>query len=200
MVYPERKEKAGVVLVIHDIRGMRTFRARWAISLRRTVSSPSSPISCQGRDPNGGGTDSLGNGVGQAIQALTDDEVNARLNAAMEYGKKLPASNGKVGVIGFCWGGTRSFGYAVAQPGLSAAVVVLRSAPGDRRHRATDAEVAKINAPVLACTAATTRASTPRIPPTEAAMKKLSKSYETNIFEGAGHGFMGSQAGAAARI
>ena len=34
------------------------------------------------------------------------------------------------------------------------------------------------------------------VPPTEAAMKKLGKSYEVHTFEGAGHGFMGNQAGA----
>ena len=50
----------------------------------------------------------------------------------MEYGKKLPASNGKTGVIGFCWGGARSFGYAAAQPALNAAVVyyLVRSTAG----------------------------------------------------------------------
>jgi dienelactone hydrolase len=55
-------------------------------------------------------------------------DVNARLNAAMEYGKKLPASNGKTGVIGFCWGGARSFGYAAAQPALNAAGANLKAA------------------------------------------------------------------------
>ena len=42
-------------------------------------------------------------------------EVNARLDAAMAYGKKLPSSNGKTAVIGFCWGGAGSFAYAAAQ-------------------------------------------------------------------------------------
>ena len=49
----------------------------------------------------------------------------------MDYGKKLPASNGKTGVVGFCWGGGTSLLYAIAQPGLNAAVMFY----GSRRRR-----------------------------------------------------------------
>jgi dienelactone hydrolase len=123
VVYPERSTKAGVVLVIHDIRGLSDITRAVGDQLAQDGFIAVVPDFLSGKGPNGGGTDSLGTGVGQAIQSLTPDDVNARLNAAMEYGKKLPASNGKTGVIGFCWGGARSFGFAAAQPALNAAVV-----------------------------------------------------------------------------
>ena len=49
VVYPERAQKAGVVLVIHDIRGMSDMARALGISWRRTASSPSFPTSCRGR-------------------------------------------------------------------------------------------------------------------------------------------------------
>jgi hypothetical protein len=121
VVYPERAQKAGVVLVIHDIRGMSDMARALGDQLAQDGFIAVVPDFLSGKGPNGGGTESLGSGVGQAIQALSPADAVARLNAAMEYGKKLPASNGKTGVIGFCWGGARSFGYAAAQPALNAA-------------------------------------------------------------------------------
>jgi dienelactone hydrolase len=41
----------------------------------------------------------------EAVSHLNDDQVTADLNAAAEYANKLPASNGKLFVGGFCWGG-----------------------------------------------------------------------------------------------
>jgi carboxymethylenebutenolidase len=128
---------------------------------------------------------------------LTGDEMAARLNAAMEYGRKLPASNGRTGVIGFCWGGTQSFNYAIAQPGLNAAVVYYGNPTAGRPSPgvATEEDYAKITAPVIGMYGGSDTRINSTIPVTEAAMKKLGKSYEPNIFDGAGHGFLGNQAG-----
>ena len=197
VVYPERKDKAGVVLVIHDIRGMADWPRALGDQLAQDGFIAIVPDFLSGKGPNGGGTESLGSGVGQAIQGLSGDEVNARLDAAMEYGKKIPASNGKTGVVGFCWGGTRSFGYAIAQPNLNAAVVYYGNVPGSSAEGVPEAEIAKIKAPVLGLYGGNDARINVTVPPTEAAMKKLGKSYETQMFEGAGHGFLGNQAGAA---
>jgi carboxymethylenebutenolidase len=197
VVYPERKDKAGVVLVIHDIGGMRDWPRALGDQLAQDGFIAIVPDFLSGKGPNGGGSESLGSGLGQAIQALTADEVNGRLNAAMEYGRKLPSANGKVGVVGFCWGGTKSFGYAVAQPNLQAAVVYYGQLPGSTADTAPEADVAKISAPVLGLYGGNDNRINSTLPPTTAAMKKLNKSYETHIFEGAGHGFLGNQGGAA---
>ena len=195
VVYPERSTKAGVVLVIHDINGMRDIPRAVGDQLAQDGFIAIVPDFLSGKGPNGGGSASLGTGVGQAIRTLTADEVNARLNAAMEYGKKLPASNGKVGVVGFCWGGARSFGYAAAQPALNAAVVFYGDAPGTA-DGTVEAQLANVKAPVLGLYAGNDARIDETIPATQAAMTKLGKSYTVHTFEGAGHGFMGGQAGA----
>jgi carboxymethylenebutenolidase len=195
VVYPERSTKAGVVLVIHDINGMRDITRAVGDQLAQDGFIAIVPDFLSGKGPNGGGSATLGTGVGQAIRTLTPDDVNARLNAAMEYGKKLPASNGRVGVVGFCWGGARSFGYAAAQPALNAAVVFYGDAPGTA-DGTVEAQLANVKAPVLGLYAGNDARINETVPATEVAMTKLGKSYAVHRFEGAGHGFMGNQAGA----
>jgi carboxymethylenebutenolidase len=195
VVYPERAQKAGVVLVIHDIRGMSDMARGMGDQLAQDGFIAVVPDFLSGKGPNGGGTESLGADVAKTIQGLTPADVVARLNAAMEYGKKLPASNGKTGVIGFCWGGARSFGYAAAQPALNAAVVYYGDAPGSA-DSTQETTLANVKAPVLGLYAGNDARINATLPGTEAAMKKLGKSYELHTYEGAGHGFMFSQAGA----
>ena len=120
----------------------------------------------------------------------------ARLNAAKAYGEKLPASNGKTAVLGFCWGGTQSFGYALAQPKLDGAVVFYGSVPGSTATSAPDDRIAKVNAPVLGLYAGNDARINTTLPPTIAAMLKANKTYEFHTFEGAGHGFTSRQDGA----
>ena len=124
--------------------------------------------------------------------------MNARLDAAMAYGKTLPSSNGKTGVIGFCWGGARSFAYAAAQPNLNAAVVYYGEAPGSGDKTRWTPTLPRISRqPVIGMYAGNDARIGATVPATEATMKKLGKSYETHTFDGAGHGFMFAQAGAA---
>ena len=195
VVYPESATKSGVVLVIHDIRGMSDIARAVGDQLAQDGFIAIVPDFLSGKGPDGGGTASLGANVGQTIQALTPDDVKARLDAAAEYGKKLPASNGKTAVMGFCWGGARSFGYAAAQPALDAAVVFYGDAPG-AGDGTLETKLANVHAPVLGLYAGNDARIGATVPPTEAAMKKLGKSYEIHTFDGAGHGFMGAQAGA----
>jgi carboxymethylenebutenolidase len=199
IVYPERPDKAGVMLVIFDIFGMRDMARAMGDQLAQEGYIAIVPDLLSGKGPNGGGSESLGSGVNQAISSMSPDEVNARLDAAMAYGKSLAASNGKTGVIGFCWGGARSFGYAAHQPDLSAAVVYYGEAPGSMNSATEDsvaAQLANVKAPVLGLYAGNDARIGATVPVTEAAMKKLGKSYDVHKFEGAGHGFMFAQAGA----
>ncbi|MEO7273278.1 MAG: dienelactone hydrolase family protein, partial [Vicinamibacterales bacterium] len=126
---------------------------------------------------------------------LSATDVVARLNAAMEYGKKLPASNGKTGVIGFCWGGARSFAYSAAQPGLNAAIVYYGEAPGSSDNT-LDATLATVKAPVIGLYAGNDARIGATVPATQEAMTKLGTTYEVHTYEGAGHGFMFGQGGA----
>src|SRR6476661_9004241 len=106
IVYPEVKNKATAVLVIHEIFGM----SDWVQSLTDQLAEAGyvaiAPDLLSGMGPNGGGTESFsGNAVGQAIQSLPPDQITADLNAVADYIAKVPASNGKIVVTGYCWGG-----------------------------------------------------------------------------------------------
>jgi len=195
VVYPERKDKAGVVLVIFDINGMRDLARALGDQLAQDGFIAIVPDFLWGMAPNGEGSVALGSQVGTTIRTLTDDDVNAKLDAAMEYGKKLPASNGKTGVVGFCWGGARSFAYAAHQTNLNAAGVFYGEAPGSGDNT-LEAKLANLKAPVVGMYAGNDARIGATVPATQEAMKKLGKSYEVHTFEGAGHGFMFAQAGA----
>jgi len=109
------------------------------------------------------------------------------LNAIREWAIKLPAANGKSATIGFCWGGGQSFAYASSQPALNAAVVYYGVSPNAEA-------LAKIKAPVLGLYGGDDARGDATIPPAEAEMKKLGKTYEPHLYEGAGHGFLRAQA------
>ena len=70
--------------------------------------------------------------VTTAVSGLRADQVTADLDAAADYGKKLPAANGKLFVAGFCWGGGKSFAFATHRHDLSAAFVFYGAAAGRR--------------------------------------------------------------------
>jgi carboxymethylenebutenolidase len=188
VVYPERKDKAGVVIVIHEIFGLSDWIRGVADQLAREGFIAVAPDLISGHGPGGGGTDSAGSrdDVVKLIRELTPEEVTARLNAVRDYAIKLPAANGKSATIGFCWGGGKSFGYAASQPSLNAAVVYYGTSP-----EAPD--LAKIKAPVLGLYGGDDARVDATIPPAEAEMKKLGKTYEPHLYEGAGHGFLRAQ-------
>jgi carboxymethylenebutenolidase len=202
VTYPERAGKVGVVLVIHDIYGMPNGAGDWPRAVGDQLAKEGFiaivPDLLSGKGPNGGGADDIvkaGMNIGQVIQTLTMADVAAKLDAALAYGKSLPSSNGKTGVIGFCWGGDKSFGYAAAQPGLSAAVVYYGQVPQTQPGTVDEAAVAKIEAPVIGFYGGTDSRVNNTIEMTRTAMAKLGKSYDPHIFEGAGHGFLRAQTG-----
>jgi carboxymethylenebutenolidase len=197
VVYPERTDKAPVVLVIHDIGGMGDWGRAVGDQLAQEGFIAIVPDLLSGKGPNGGGTESLGQNVGQAIRALTPDDVAAGLNAALAYGKSLPSSTGKTAVIGFCWGGSASFNYAIAQPELAAAVVYYGLPPMktvDGAQVVDSATFDKIKAPIIGFYGGNDARVTATVEHTAAGMKKLGKSYESHVMEGAGHGFLKGQA------
>ena len=197
VVYPERKDKAPVVLVIHDIGGMGDWGRAVGDQLAKEGFIAIVPDLLSGKGPNGGGTEELGQGVGQAIRSLTPDDVAARLNAAMVYGKSLPSSNKKTAVIGFCWGGSASINYAIAQPELNASVIYYGTPPMknvDGAQVVDPAPLEKIKAPVIGFYGGNDNRVTSTVEATASEMKKLGKSYESHVMAGAGHGFLKGQA------
>src|SRR6266581_3311928 len=130
LVYPEVKNKAMSIVVIHEIFGMSDWVQMEADELAEAGYIAIAPDLLSGMGPNGGGTSSLDStAVGKAIRDLPPDQITADLNAVADYVSKLPAANGKVVVAGFCWGGSQTFRFATNRPNLKAAFVFYGSAP-----------------------------------------------------------------------
>jgi carboxymethylenebutenolidase len=184
VVYPESKDKRPVVLVIHEIFGLSDWAQELADELAAAGYIAVAPDLLSGMGPNGGRTNTFPAGaVTEAVSNLNPDQVTADLNAAADYANKLPASNGKSYVVGFCWGGAQSFRFATNRGDLSAAFVFYGSPP------ATDA-MARIKSPVYGFYAGNDARIDATIPDTITAMKAAGKTYDPVTYDGAGHGFM----------
>jgi carboxymethylenebutenolidase len=186
VVYPERKDKAPVVIAIHENTGINTWTRGVADQLAadgfigiapdlttmfRTGDLKADPAPDAGR---------------AAIGQVTPEMGNKIIDAVAKYGMSLPAALPKYGIVGFCWGGGRSFLHATHSPGLGASVVYYGSPP-------TPEQMANIKAPVLGLYGGNDARIDATIPGTDSTMKRLGKSYEYEIFEGAGHGFLRGQ-------
>lgn len=191
VVYPENKNKATAVIVIHEIFGMTDWVQSLTDQLAEAGYVAIAPDLLSGMGPNGGGTSSLDrNAVGQAIRDLPPDQITADLNAVADYIGKVPASNGKVVVTGYCWGGSQSFRYATNNPNVKAAFVFYGSAPAAADGTPNKEALAKITAPVYGFYAGNDARINATLPKTTEAMTELKKSFDPVTYEGAGHGFM----------
>ncbi|HXW18517.1 MAG TPA: dienelactone hydrolase family protein [Candidatus Acidoferrales bacterium] len=183
VVYPESKDKRPVVLVIHEIFGL----SDWAQELADEVAAAGyiavAPDLLSGMAPNGGRTKDFAEGVTEAVSKLNPDQVTADLNAAADYGLKLPAASGKLFVTGFCWGGGQSFRFATNRGDLAAAFVFYGPPPAKEA-------MSQIKAPVYGFYAGNDARIDATIPDTISEMKAAGKIYEPVTYDGAGHGFM----------
>ncbi len=187
-VFPERKDKAPVVIVIHEVYGLTDWIRSVADQLAREGFIAVAPDLISGLGPGGGGTEALPSrdDVVKAIRGLTPGETTARLDAVRAWALTLPAANGRAAAIGFCWGGARSFAYATTQDRLDAAVVYYGSSPDA-------AALAGLKAPVLGLYGGDDARVNATIEPARAEIAKLGRTYEVEIYEGAGHGFLRAQ-------
>ena len=107
VVYPEVSGPAPIVLVIHEIYGLTDWIRGVADQFAAEGFIAVAPDLLSGMGPNGGGTASLGerDNVVATIRTLEVDERTRRLNAVRTYALAIPAGNGRLGSVGFCWGG-----------------------------------------------------------------------------------------------
>src|SRR5882724_8063978 len=131
IAYPEVKEKAAAVLVIHEIFGLTDWVRGVTDQLAEAGYIAIAPDLLSGTAPGGGGTAELGgqDAVRKAISSLPPDQITADLNAVVDYLAKLPACNGKVTVGGFCWGGAQTFRFATNNKDIRAAFVFYGTGP-----------------------------------------------------------------------
>lgn len=184
VVYPESKDKRPVVLVIHEIFGL----SDWAQELADEVAAAGyiavAPDLLTGMASNGGRTKDFSvDAAMEAVSKLNPTQVTADLNAVADYGLKLPASNGKIFVVGFCWGGGQSFRFASNRADLAAAFVFYGPPPSKE-------SMASIKTPVYGFYAGNDARINATLPDTIANMKATGKEYEPVTYDGAGHGFM----------
>jgi carboxymethylenebutenolidase len=187
VAYPEVKDKALTVLVIHENRGLNDWARAIADRLAENGYIAIAPDLLSGSAPGGGDTkDFAAQGdATRAIGQLPPAQVAADLSAVVDYAKALPAANGKFAVVGFCWGGGQSWRVALARPDLALANVFYGSPPAD-------ADYAKITAPVLGYYGGNDARINATIEKSTAGMTAAGKTFEPVIYDGAGHAFMRS--------
>lgn len=184
VVYPEVKEKATAVVVIHEIFGLSDWVKLTADELAEAGFIAIAPDLLSGSAPNGGGTAEMaGADIRKAIQALKPEQITADLNACVDYVGKLPAANGKVAVAGFCWGGGQAFRFATNNKNLKAALVFYGASPMEQ------ADVERIACPVYGFYGENDARINATIPKSKEQMAAAKKTYEPIEYPGAGHGF-----------
>ncbi|MBC9208992.1 dienelactone hydrolase family protein [Roseomonas aerophila] len=170
--------KAPGVVVVHENRGLNPYIEDVA---RRVAKAGFVAMAPDGLSSVGGypGNDEKGRELQQRVdpQKLMNDFF-----AAVEFLTRHPATTGKVGMTGFCYGGGVSNAAAVAYPELAAAVPFY-----GRQPRVED--VPRIRAPLLLHYAELDTGINNGWPAYEAALKAQGKTYEAYIYPGVNHGF-----------
>ena len=178
LVRPAGGEKRGSVVVVHENRGLNPYVADVA---RRVAVAGFTALAPDGLTPLGGypGTDDEGKTMQRKLNKgkLLEDFI-----AAFRLLKSDSTSNGKVGVVGFCYGGGVCNAMAVRLSGLSASVPFY-----GRQPKAAD--VPKIKAPLLLHYAALDSRINRGWPDYEAALKAHGKDYTAHMYPNVNHGF-----------
>ena len=186
--YPQRKDKAPVVVVIHEIFGLSTWVKGVGDQLAAQGFIAVVPDLLTGKTVPGGPDSINVDSARKLIAGLNPQDTQRRLIAAGAYGMKLPSALPKYGVVGFCWGGATSFLHAAASPSVLAAVVYYGVTPDSTM-------LPRVHVPVLGLYGAMDNRVDATIPAADSALKKMKVTYEPNIFAGAGHGFARDQMG-----
>jgi carboxymethylenebutenolidase len=174
----DAKKKLGGIIVVHENRGLNPHIEDVA---RRAALAGFVSLAPDALTPLGGypGDDDKG----RELQSKRNKaEMEEDFIAAFDYLKNHKDCNGKVGVVGFCFGGGISNMMAVRIPELAAAVPFYGGQPAV-------ADVPKIHAPLLLHYAALDTRITGGWPAYEAALKENGKKYKAYIYENTNHGF-----------
>jgi len=177
-VRPKGNAKLPGVLVIHENRGLNAHIEDVA---RRVALEGFLAMAPDALSPLGG-TPEDSEKAPALIGQLDKEKTIKNYLAAVKYLKTNPLSTGKVGVVGFCWGGAMTNQVAVHSPDVVAAVPYYGAAPAPE-------DVPKIKASLLLHYAGLDERINSGIPAFEAALKKASVDYKIYMYEGAQHAF-----------
>lgn len=185
VAYPEKEGKVPVVIVIHENRGLNDWARSFTDQLAEQGFIAIAPDLLT--DSNGKKTSDFptSDAARSAIYQLDADAVTSDLQNVLNYAKNIEAGNGKVVVIGFCWGGSQSFRFATnSGSNIEAAIVFYGTGPRNAEAYAS------IEAPVYGFYGGADNRVNATIPLSEESMKAADNFYEYEIYEGAGHAFM----------
>jgi carboxymethylenebutenolidase len=181
VAYPERKDRAPGVIVIHEIFGLTDWEPTVADRLAKeglVAVVPDLLSSKHGKSPE---DEDEGR---KLIGELEPERITADLDATYAYVNSLAAvRKGDIGTIGFCWGGGQSFRYATNNPSLKAVVVCYGPAPDT-------ADMRRIKAPVLGIYGEDDARINASLPEVNAAMEQHGKTFSQEVYPGTGHGFL----------
>ena len=183
---PKAKGKRPAVIVVHENRGLnphiedvaRRFAAEGFLALAPDLLSPQ------------GGTPSDEDKARDMFSSFNRDEGVANLAAAVTFLANNPESTGKVGAVGFCFGGGLVDLLAMNSPDLLAAVAYYGPIPGDK------SKVKDIKAKLLLHYAGLDKGVNANIPAWEEALKAAGKSYTVYMYEDVNHAFNNDTGGA----
>ncbi|WP_019986540.1 dienelactone hydrolase family protein [Rudanella lutea] len=175
---PKAPGKYPAVVVIHENRGLNPHIEDVArrVALAGFVALAPDALSAAGGTP----TDEAQ--MRELFGKLDATQTRNNFVKAVEYLKKAPASTGKVGCVGFCWGGAMSNQLAIHAPDLKAAVPFYGRQP-------ETADVPKIKAAIQLHYGGLDERINAGIPAYEEALKKAGVPYELYVYEGAQHAF-----------
>jgi len=175
---PKGDKKFPGVIVIHENRGLNPHTKEVA---RRVALEGFLAVAPDALSPLGGTPEDVDE-ARTLMRELDGQSTIKDFAAAVQYLKTHPQSTGKVGCMGFCWGGGMTNQIAVNAPDLTAAVPFYGSQP-------TAEDVPKIKASLLCHYAGLDERINAGIENFEAALKEASVEYKMFIYEGAGHAF-----------
>jgi carboxymethylenebutenolidase len=190
IVYPERADRAPVVVVVHEIFGLSHWIRGVADQLAAEGFIAIAPDLLTMRDvPVGEDGAPSADAARAAIQTLEAADVQRWVQAVGQWGTALPAATDRYGVVGFCWGGTVAFNHAAAAAPMGAAVVYYGSSPNA-------ATLDQVRAPVLGLYAGDDGRVNTTIDAARDALGRRGMFYDVHIFDNSsGHGFLRQQDG-----
>ena len=206
VVYPSTREKAPVVVVVHEIFGLST----WVRGVADQVAADGFiAIAPDFLSRVRGGPSSIeltGDSARRLIGGVNSAERNRIIVAAANWAMTQPAATQKYAVIGYCWGGGTTFMHAVhgGVAGFSGGVDFygMPYTSGGSQATATtpavpstvDADsLAKINVPVMLLNGSKDARIGAAMPRIDSLMKAFGKTYTGVNYEGAVHGFLRAQ-------
>ena len=175
---PKGRAELPGVIVIHENTGLQPHIEDVA---RRVALKGFLAIAPDALSPLGGTPEDV-NEARSKMQKLDGQSTVKNFVAAVQYLKTHPQTTGKVGCMGFCWGGGMTNQVAVNSPDLRAAVPFYGRQPASE-------DVPRIKASLLLHYAGLDKRINAGIKAFEAALKKASVDYRLYMYEGAGHAF-----------